>query len=306
MAKYIVHKAVELDALSAKTKEELEKVDEWIISPKYDGCHVVFFFEDGKHVDTRSRSGERVLSMDHVGQDLLRAYPALRTTFKVAICGEAWAPGQDFNVISGAFRRQSPQLGLMFVPFDWVGWAAGELFSNRTYSERLAKLRHREESSGASVLPVVAYTYHGPLSEAIVATEAQALRYKASTTGAYDGLILAQAQGTYEVGSGRGGEFIKVKPLISYTVTVTGYECSTGAKTGKNTGALTFLLDGLHQRVSTGLTQAQVDSFNSYEEASDGSLLDTWLGKRIEVEAMGKTVNGFLREPRFKGIRDDA
>jgi hypothetical protein len=70
-----------------------------------------------------------------------------------------------------------------------------------------------------------------------------------------------------------------------------------GAKTGKNTCVLCFDLDGEIQKVSTGLSQEQVDLFvqDPYQ------IID----KHIEVEAMGKTVNNLLREPRFKGIRTD-
>jgi len=54
--------------------------------------------------------------------------------------------------------------------------------------------------------------------------------------------------------------------------------------------------------VSTGLTQAQVDDIADHQRG----FIDKWLGKTIEVEAMGITSNGYLREPRFKGIRTDA
>jgi DNA ligase-1 len=107
---------------------------------------------------------------------------------------------------------------------------------------------------------------------------------------------MAKANGVYKVGSGKGGEFLKVKPLLSFTVTVTGAALDFGTKTGKNTAALKFMLDGLEQKVSTGLTQDQVNEITTVG----------WDGYRIEVEAMGKTVNGYLREPRFRGIRSDA
>ena len=110
--------------------------------------------------------------------------------------------------------------------------------------------------------------------------------------------MLAQANGKYSVGSGKGGEFIKCKPLISFTVTVDAVVSDVGGKTGKNTCVLMFPLNDHMQKVSTGLTQQQADDYTAAP-----SLI---LGQRIEVEAMGLTVNGFLREPRFKGIRTDA
>jgi DNA ligase-1 len=60
---------------------------------------------------------------------------------------------------------------------------------------------------------------------------------------------------------------------------------------------LAFELDGKTQKVSTGLTQEQADAFTA-----DPALI---VGQHIEVEAMGLTSTGLLREPRFKGIRTD-
>jgi ATP-dependent DNA ligase len=115
--------------------------------------------------------------------------------------------------------------------------------------------------------------------------------------GYFDGVVLARADGTYKAGAGKGGEFIKVKPLLSETVKVTAVVSDIGGKTGKNTCVLMFELDGQIQKVSTGLTQAQADEYAQYPE--------NIIGKYIEVEAMGRTATDLLREPRFKGIRTD-
>ena len=48
---------------------------------------------------------------------------------------------------------------------------------------------------------------------------------------------------------------------------------------------------------SAGAVQAQVDAF----VADPASIV----GKIVEVEAMGYTSDGFLREPRFIRVRDD-
>ena len=121
---------------------------------------------------------------------------------------------------------------------------------------------------------------------------------KARTDSFFDGAILANGSATYQVGSGKEGAFIKVKPLLSESVKVEQLHAARGDKTGKNTLALGFTHNGVYQKVSTGLTQEQVDSF-----IADPTLI---YGKTIEVEAMGLTVNGAFREPRFKGIRTDA
>lgn len=311
MGDYIVHKAVELDNLSAKARAAITE-DQWIISPKYDGCHVVFLFDEGNHVQTLSRSGETVRSMDHIGRSLLDLYPISKG--RIAICGEAWMVGEEFNVISGTFRRHEPQPQLQFVPFDIVPFdyntdstagptvLLGQLDHRpypAPYSKRIEALHNsRGDSVPSQVLRPRWYYVRGTLDQAMQGATAYALQHKQRTDSFFDGAVLAQYSGKYSVGSGKGGEFIKCKPLISFTVTVTAVVSDIGGKTGKNTCVLMFDLNGHIQKVSTGLSQQQADDFTT-----DPSLI---VGQRIEVEAMGLTVNGFLREPRFKGIRTDA
>ena len=301
---YIVHKAVEVDALSAKAKAALEAPQTWVVSPKYDGCHAVFLFENGKHLHTYSRSGEFVYSMQHIADSLLRHYGYLLADGKWAITGEAWSGDKEFNVISGLFRKHSAATDLGFVPFDFVEWQYNDestsgpivdLYSEHEYIDRLDQLVDQYSPiSGSQVRRPVYFGYSGSLASVVELAASSARHYKEQ--GVYDGVIVARANGKYIAGSGKGGEFIKIKPLISHTVTVTGAALDFGTKTGKNTAALKFVLDGMEQKVSTGLSQEQVDEITAVG----------WDGFRIEVEAMGKTINGYLREPRFKGVRYDA
>lgn len=305
---YIVHKAIELKKLSAKARDALAAKEEWVISPKYDGCHAIICFEDGKHVGTWSRSGERVLSLDTVASQLTWHYDLSQG--RIAVCGEAWQPGLKFNEISGMFRRQSPQ-PLGFVPFDMVpfDWACANpefpvlgVLDGRQYpapySKRALSLYEKFKSMHSLVIKPRPLVYYGTFTDALQFSSYYATQNKTAEHGEYDGAILADGQGRYVVGAGTGGEFIKCKPLLSETVTVTTTYPDVGEKTGKNTLALGFTLDGKDQKVSTGLTQAEVDAYTTNP--------DRIIGQRIEVEAMGKTVNGLLREPRFKGIRNDA
>lgn len=310
MASYLVHKAIELENLSNKAIAAITDTD-WVISPKYDGCHVIFCFDDGKHVVTYSRSGELVRSMDHIAASLLDLYPLVHG--RLAICGEAWMVGEEFNVISGAFRRHSPQPQLQFVPFDMVpfdyntdsaglpvllGQSDHRVYPAK-YIDRLSNLvKYRNNTVPSQVLvPRYSVLKDHPLDHAIAVAKGVALENKARTDCFFDGAVLARANGKYEVGSGKGGEFIKIKPLVSHTVQVEAVIADVGSKTGKTTCVLCFTLNGEVQKVSTGLTQTQADEFVNNPNA----ILD----KYIEVEAMGLTVNGLLREPRYKGIRTD-
>lgn len=303
---YLVHKAIELTALSAKVKATLPS-KRWVVSPKYDGCHAVFMFDEGRFIRAMSRTGETVLSMNHVANYLLDHYSdLLKRHGRVAIAGEAWSGKLAFNEISGLFRRHSPSPALGFVPFDILSWTGhGNTllsgFLDFTYIERLTLLQTARCVSPSNIeYP----RFHLAETGGFTGDDFECVVYNATVyahqlkhLGGYDGSVIAQADAKYTVGSGKGGEFIKIKPLLSESVVVIGRDCSTGEKTGKHTASLVFQLDGLAQKVSTGLTQEQVD-----EIVTDFA---KWDGKTIEVAAMGKTVNGYLREPRFVGLRTD-
>lgn len=307
----IVHKAVDLDKLSSKAKKALAANQLWAISPKYDGCHAIVCFSNGEYVGTWSRSGERVLSMDTTAKQLLYHYVLPEGNW--AFCGEAWDVGLPFNDISGMFRRHSDQplqfVPFDFVPFDGINISAGGapklgvhhstgLPYQATYGDRLNWLVHAFEAAPSRILHPRPVMWEGSLDAALAMATQQAQHNKASTISHYDGAVLANRTATYVVGEGADGAFIKCKPLMSETVTVTGTKPALGAKTGKYTVALEFQFNGGTQYVATGLTQEECDLYYLQPEKI--------VGKRIEVEAMGLTSSGLLREPRFKGIRTDA
>lgn len=295
---YIVHKAIEPSNLSAKALKAIAGEDR-VLSPKYDGCHAVFLFNDGVLSGVRSRDDKPVRSMQHIADNLLTCYPWL-TEGQRAVCGEAWMLGADFEDISGAFRRHSAQPELSFVPFDTVYWRLDQpsgrpvLASNIPYDCRIDLLANGNFVGGV-VRP--SYRIIGGTEEQIMALavkEAKSLK----AAGGYDGAMLALRFGTYTTGSGVGGEFLKVKPLMSETYTVARTEPAIGDKTGKNTLALVVLHNGKEQKVSTGLLQAAIDDYVLNPNHI--------VGQRIEIEFMGITNGGMLREPRYKGIRTDA
>lgn len=303
MSDYIVHKAIEISNLSKKAAASIED-HEYILSPKYDGCHVVFCFDGGEFVAAFSRTGEFVVSMPHIAEALPHHYNLSKG--RIAICGEAWSPGHEFSELSGWFRRQYPEPRLGFVPFDVVPFDPCHVYGTPValgvtrgvpcqtpYRERIKFLQER--TTGPTLLHFP-FTHECRVGEVQEKATALAKHYKAH--GGYDGVVAARADGKYTVGAGRGGEFLKFKPLLSETVTVTAVISDIGPKTGKNTCVFTFELHGATQKVSTGLTQDQANEYTLHPEDI--------IGQRIEVEAMGITVNGLLREPRFKGIRHDA
>jgi DNA ligase-1 len=305
MAKdYIVHKAIEQGALSKKLQADINHAER-IVMPKYDGCHAIFCYDDGEFVNAYSRTGEVVRSMQHIADALPYHYDLSKG--RIAICGEAWWPSLPFSEISGHFRRHtnSPELG--FVPFDVVPW----MYNTESTSGPVVYLGESEQGNYKAPYEVRIATLVDTFTPAPYITyvirpyilkfhhEDSVLAHAKwlKALGGHDGIISADPKGRYVVGSGKGGEFIKIKPLISESLPVVGVEFAKGEKTGKNTLSLVVSFKGKLQNVSTGLTQAEVEEF-----FLDNSKI---IGKIVEVEAMGLTNTGLLREPRYKGIRTD-
>ena len=114
--------------------------------------------------------------------------------------------------------------------------------------------------------------------------------------GGSDGAIFRDPEGTWQAdNNGASGEIIKVKPLISVSVEVTGYDEGKGKHAGR-IGTLRGTHNGKEQGLGTGLKDAERVIANYHRD---------WHGQIVEVEALGYTEDGLLREPRFKGLRTD-
>lgn len=293
MAKYLNLKPVEFDKLSAKRKADVQ----WegrILLPKYDGCFAMVLFDNGQPQGILSRDGNPVTSMGHIYEDLLLMYPELFHDGKTAILGEAWVPGKPFAEISGAFRRKLQQPGLGFAPFDIVAWDGDprepRLFDVAPYRMRLNFLVHNRTVPGL-VFPPNPHACEG-------AEQAQMYANNLKALGGYDGAIASDPAAPYVVSDGVG-EFLKVKPLQSFSLKVIRLEVGVGEKTGKATGSLVVRFKSGECGVGTGF---------------DSKLLAAWIadpssieGKIVEVACMAVYDGdaGMMREPRYVGIRDD-
>lgn len=126
-----------------------------------------------------------------------------------------------------------------------------------------------------------------------------ALEYKNHPVDAYDGLILRDASAPWAAGAAKEGEVIKVKPSLSMDLEVVGeYVVKQPTKLG---GALTVTYNGVESDVGSGMTQALLKEIAAAQLAGASA----HRGKIAEVECLGITPDGKLREPRFKGFRFD-
>ncbi|HCM1516439.1 TPA: ATP-dependent DNA ligase [Vibrio parahaemolyticus] len=113
-------------------------------------------------------------------------------------------------------------------------------------------------------------------------TTIDALLQKAIGSG-YEGLVLRKYNST---------NWLKVKPIETYDVVITGFTSGTG-RNSERLGALITPMG----KVSSGLTdELREVIWNNQEE---------YLGQMIEVEAMELTKNGKFRHPRLVRFRPD-
>lgn len=295
---YLIHKAVEPENL---TKAGAASIDDLYMTHfaqyKYDGCNMLAIIrlnDDGNYeVHKFSRTGEPVLSMDHIDAKLIETFKGYAISHSAwVVFGEAWQEGRTQQQISGDFRRHSNSPGLTFVLFDHMTYA--DFYNGRcdsAYGLRYTGLTTAARRTGMHV----AETFN-PGSYGNGRALRDALLERKSV--GFDGLIYRHENTPWVAGSGTGGGIIKDKPDYSFDLLVLGVTEGTRANKGK-VGALTCRFkDGTTVDVGTGLTKQERESW--------WAVPSFIVGKIVQVEAMGFTANGnSLREPRFKGIRFD-
>lgn len=282
MNSYTIAKAIDIENLSRKARAQFEldlAAWEYLLTPKYDGCAVHIELNDGRVEQCISGAGKPVRSLDHALKELLQVFPSGR----VVLDAEAWVPDMAFQEISGLFRRHTSDSRLQLKVFN------GHLIAGRSqrYETRLADI-----SQALYPVPML-YTHMAARSIAFDLEHATVMARAWQQAGGFDGCVLHHRDAPYFQGRAKY-ESVKIKPLLSFDLEVTGVNAAVGEKTGRATCALVCRWkDGGVQEVATGLSHA--------EQADPGQ----FIGKIIEVRAMGLTSDGKLREPRFCGVRED-
>lgn len=272
---YIIQKAVEISKVKkklVKTLDEYAKEYWWF--RKYDGCCAIL--KDGK---TFSRTGEEYQCLNDIATYLDGIYPDL------VFIGEAWWPGKDqFNLISGEFRRQQVSHKLMFMVHDVI--------PRDDFDAGYCGIPFQKREPMADV----DYACNGriQLAQGWIAAplfDPQATCNALFEEGGYDGLVGRDPNGTWTVGSGNTGEIIKLKRKLSFDLRVLEVNTSVGGKTGRPVYTLVVDFFGKRLGVGSGLP-------HTFDDVPV-------VGDIVEVEAMDHSSDGLLREPRYKGVRFD-
>lgn len=275
----LILKADTFDKQSSKWRKgkDLQSVRDthWLM-PKYDGCHCII---DTTTLEVWTREWKPVRSMDEQARQVAEILgPGL------FVQGEAWHPDMDFPAISGTFRRYE-QSSLWFMAFNSLTrdeWLEG--VSARPYILRydaLAPLGHQALGFALRASHYPERTYGDPAKHAKLWKDG----------GRHDGAILVDPNAGWQRGRSRNGELIKVKPNETYDLRCIDASVRTGEKTGRDVLVVAVTFNGVVVEVGSGVPHSL-----KREDV---------LGKIVEVECMGITPDGSLREPRFKGVRDD-
>lgn len=287
-----IMKAVELSKTSAAFKKKYPNlralVDAgWKAYRKYDGCMGIAVLEEKGPRGMYSRTGKPVASCDHILDALhhrMRDYWAAGG-LSIAIIGEVWEPGVPFPTISGKFRASRPSPELQFVMFDYAAAHADEppyiLGQPLPYWERYLGLKHL---AGGFPLSLAERVSIGPHED----PEAVARQYVEA--GGYDGLVLRDPDARYTVGLAKEGQIVKVKPLLSLDLRIEEIKTEPGDKTGRPVHTIRVSYRGVDTWVGSGVPH-------------DKTLLGR--GDIVQIDSLGLTEDGKLREPRFVAVRYD-
>lgn len=282
MANYLVHKAVDLAKVKVKRRAVLSQPgylesNYWVLK-KYDGCcGIIYVDEEGRATQILTRTGEKIRSCDHI----LHWITTDGHWRDVVLFVELWHPDMDFSEISGKVRQHKPAPELIYKAWDVVSAGAYE------YGQCVVPFRERygwiQDNTPEDFR---AYLY--PFNPVSLQHEANHL----AQSGGYDGLIAKDPNGTWRLGLGTDGESIKIKQKLSFDLEVVGVTEGAGKHAGRIGSLVVRFRGGALLGVGTGLSD-------------DDRKRTDWVGKIVEVEAMGYSSEGSLREPRLKGERFD-
>lgn len=284
MADYLSPSAANYADLSAKVRKTLPPEDQihlhYAAMKKYDGVSGCVDLDAGTMT---SRTGEDYsVSCAHI----IEQCRAVFGSYGGKVYGEVWHPTDPQSKISGDFRRQSSGAAahLVFVMFDIDG--AGPQI------ERYTRMFNALDWC-IHVTPALRMAdYFNP---GTYGTGKQ-LMETYMPGGGYDGLVYYNPKAEFAVGKDKLGNIIKEKPSVTFDLEVVGHELGKGRHANRIGAIHLRFRDGKILK-SSGMSDAERDAWTA-----DPSLI---MGKIVEIEAMGESSGGSLREPRYKGVRYD-
>jgi bifunctional non-homologous end joining protein LigD len=303
----------QLAPMLARTGPLPREDDDWAFEIKWDGVRTIAFVQGGR-LRLQARSGN----------DVTARYPELRPMAQALGAREVVLDGEvvafdgarpSFQKLQGrmhltsehAVRRLARDDPVHYIAFDLL-YLDGRSLMGLRYDERRAQLAELELQGPTWQAPA----HHvGDGAALLELTRAQQL----------EGVIAKRLDSTYVPGR-RTNAWVKVKNVCTTDVVIGGWLPGEGGRSGR-LGALVIGIpdeDGVLRyagRVGTGFTQAELTRLGGMLEelATDASafvgrqppkltrLVEPRLVARVEFSE--RTQAGTLRQPSYKGLRDD-
>ena len=270
-----------------------------LIEVKLDGVRVItVVYPDGR-VDQFSRNGKELVNFEHIKDQLKATASAMK---------EPWV--LDGEVMSSSFQDLMTQVhrksdvaagDAVLHLFDWLPLAnfeQGGWDKSQKERSKALKMWHGFYADKLPNVSVVGY------EEVDLKSDAGKKRFKeinqAAIDGGYEGIMIKNPDAPYECK--RSVSWLKLKPFIEVSLTVTAVEEGTGKNVGK-LGAL----------VCEGMDDGRNISVNVGSGFTDDNRETYWtdreevVGKVVEVRADAITQNQdgsySLRFPRFLHFR---
>lgn len=278
---------------------ESKVVGKKIIEVKLDGVRVITIVYPSGRVDQFSRNGKELVNFPHVKEQLAKV--AAGFTEPMVLDGEIMS-GTFQDLMKQIHRKSSAKANdAVLNLFDALPLAQFETGESATSQEARSEWLKTWFEANEAALPNVTVVAQETVDLDI--PEGQK-RYKeinaAAIAGGYEGIMLKDAAAGYKCK--RSVAWLKLKPFIEVSLTVTAVEEGTG----KNVGKLGALVcegqdDGKNICVNVG------SGFSDDNREAYWTARDQLVGKVIEVRADAVTQNQdgtySLRFPRFLTFR---
>ena len=281
-------KFVQLVLDIAKVKPEKLPKGVLMVSEKIDGVFAIGVLQD-REVHIYSRTGKPYVSLEHLKPDLWAVAKATETD---VILFEARADGVPQSTTSGWCRdtkKQHYEVDAYVHDCLTMDEFCGDCVSD-SYEERYKRLTKCQDlftgSGHVFLLPNFYHDTWQSIDKMVQQIWAQG----------GEGVVIRVPEAPYQIGL-RNETMIKMKRGLSYDLEVVGMTEGTNRLSGTLGTLQCRWKDGGVVNVGSGLTDAQRQLWWTQR--------DLIVGKVVQVDAMTFSSKGSLREPVFKGVRDD-
>ena len=274
-----------------------------LIEVKLDGVRVITIVRSGGRVDMFSRNGKELANFPHIVEQISAVVKAKSTSKNMDIVLDGEIMSSSFqDLMKQVHRKDNIEAGDAILNlFDVLPLEDFEKgFYNKSQTVRSSMVQHWVGENHA-MLPNITCLANELVD--LDTAEGQ-LRFKEinsqAIVGGYEGIMIKDPDAGYECK--RSVAWLKLKPFIEVSLTVTAVEEGTGKNIGK-LGALVCegVDDGKEIKVNVGSGLTDDQRVVYWENA------DSIIGDIAEVRADAITQNQdgtySLRFPRFKGFR---